>query len=585
MDGSISNHAPDVAQRYGVRYQKALGHDRSSNSEALFEQLLSIPVTPQVLPQGDTETVVEEGEGLPTASATADETDPNKKRVDEQSDDEERDPRDQYSNALEVPFAIQQIQSTEIAPEDATHLQSANQSTDVVQPLTDVTLSAPAEQQVVARPAADVTAEQTTPATEVPLNTASGTVARTSTVSDETQSTVVENESSDAGPTELISELTQSDSTTDAAPIAQVVDINRDHQSDRPEFAATPVSADDQQAAQQESALPVEKKATTDSQDRPIISQNYEEKSPIESSTDESNQREKWYEHKAAASEFDHDKSPNSGSDQRVSLDFSLEPQSSGEYSSTVEQARVDPAAAIVPTDFTVANSVTPTTIAIASTVNSAQLPSPGVVSSVSSDSARPIDARVGSSSINSSVPAGLKVSTDGEVIPEDPAAKPVELTQQERIRLVQRVARSFTRLCADGGQISLRLHPPELGALSVTVRIEGRSMSARMETESSAAREVILENLPQLRQRLSEQGFEVQQIQVELANSQTDASSGGFQHSLGQHASNDQRSSSNAYQIDYRRLAMQANGLAPAVESHRPPTVRAISRTLDLQV
>lgn len=101
------------------------------------------------------------------------------------------------------------------------------------------------------------------------------------------------------------------------------------------------------------------------------------------------------------------------------------------------------------------------------------------------------------------------------------------ELTQQERVRLIQRVSRSFARLGATGGSIALRLHPPQLGTLNVQVRIEGRSMTAKLTTESAAAREAILESLPVLRSRLAEQGFEISQFQVEVADSSTDASGG----------------------------------------------------------
>lgn len=101
-------------------------------------------------------------------------------------------------------------------------------------------------------------------------------------------------------------------------------------------------------------------------------------------------------------------------------------------------------------------------------------------------------------------------------------------LTQQERVRLVQRIARSFGRLGPTGGQINLRLHPPQLGALNVQVRLEGRDMAARLTTETAAARDVILESLPVLRGRLAEQGFEVSQFQVDVADNSGDASLAG---------------------------------------------------------
>lgn len=92
-------------------------------------------------------------------------------------------------------------------------------------------------------------------------------------------------------------------------------------------------------------------------------------------------------------------------------------------------------------------------------------------------------------------------------------------MNQTEKLRLIQRVARSFSRLGNTGGTVQLRLHPPELGALAIQVRMEGRSMAAHLTTQSAATREVIMESLPQLRQRLAEQGFEITQFTVDVAS------------------------------------------------------------------
>ncbi|RMF41948.1 MAG: flagellar hook-length control protein FliK [Planctomycetota bacterium] len=104
---------------------------------------------------------------------------------------------------------------------------------------------------------------------------------------------------------------------------------------------------------------------------------------------------------------------------------------------------------------------------------------------------------------------------------------QPDVLTRQQQVRLVQRIARSFNRLTPHGGQITLRLHPPQLGALAVRVRIEGRSLEARLTAETSAARDAILENLPALRTRLADQGFEISQFQVDVGNNGSDAATG----------------------------------------------------------
>ncbi|MEZ6133629.1 MAG: flagellar hook-length control protein FliK [Pirellulaceae bacterium] len=161
-------------------------------------------------------------------------------------------------------------------------------------------------------------------------------------------------------------------------------------------------------------------------------------------------------------------------------------------------------------------------------------------------------------------VQSGRRAERQGEshatankpVTPGDSA----DLTQQERVRLVQRVARSFARLGPDGGQINLRLHPPQLGSLNVQVRMEGRSMTAVLTTESTAAREAILESLPVLRGRLAEQGFEISQFQVDVAANGSDASQGG---------NSDQH---NAFQQGNSREHTQASPLVSERRNWTPP-------------
>lgn len=120
-------------------------------------------------------------------------------------------------------------------------------------------------------------------------------------------------------------------------------------------------------------------------------------------------------------------------------------------------------------------------------------------------------------------------------------------LTGQERVRMVQRIARSFSRLGPDGGQINLKLHPPQLGALNVQVRLEGRSMTAKLSTETHAAREAILEGLPVLRNRLAEQGYDISTFQVDVAENGADSSNnsnpGGEQADKQERQSQQQRS------------------------------------------
>jgi len=67
------------------------------------------------------------------------------------------------------------------------------------------------------------------------------------------------------------------------------------------------------------------------------------------------------------------------------------------------------------------------------------------------------------------------------------------------------------------GGQVRLRLHPPELGSLQLTLRMEGSVMSASLDVENTVARDALLKNLPVLRERLAEQGMQIDRFDVQV--------------------------------------------------------------------
>ncbi len=104
------------------------------------------------------------------------------------------------------------------------------------------------------------------------------------------------------------------------------------------------------------------------------------------------------------------------------------------------------------------------------------------------------------------------------------PAAN-ADATHVDQTRLIQRVARAIEAAPQHGGTIRLRLSPPELGSLQVEVTVRKGALSARLEAETQAARAVLLDNLPQLRDRLAEQGLRIDQFEVNV--SQRDAGDG----------------------------------------------------------
>lgn len=95
------------------------------------------------------------------------------------------------------------------------------------------------------------------------------------------------------------------------------------------------------------------------------------------------------------------------------------------------------------------------------------------------------------------------------------------QLDPKQQIRLINRVARAV-QSTPPGQSIKIRLNPSELGQLKVEIKIENGNMTAKIEAENSATRQVLLDNLPQLRERLAESNINVQQFEVELMGQQT---------------------------------------------------------------
>jgi flagellar hook-length control protein FliK len=84
--------------------------------------------------------------------------------------------------------------------------------------------------------------------------------------------------------------------------------------------------------------------------------------------------------------------------------------------------------------------------------------------------------------------------------------------------RFLQRVAKAFEAARERGGEIRLRLSPPELGALRIEVTMQEQGMVARLEVETPEARAALMENLPLLRERLAEQNLRLERFDVELS-------------------------------------------------------------------
>jgi flagellar hook-length control protein FliK len=112
------------------------------------------------------------------------------------------------------------------------------------------------------------------------------------------------------------------------------------------------------------------------------------------------------------------------------------------------------------------------------------------------------------------------------------------ESVQGDRARFVQRVARAFQAVGKSSGSIRLRLSPPELGSLRLEITVRQGLMNARVEAETPTARNLLLDNLPALRERLAQQEIKVKQFDVALM----DRSPGGLPEQTADHTQPHQR-------------------------------------------
>lgn len=86
-----------------------------------------------------------------------------------------------------------------------------------------------------------------------------------------------------------------------------------------------------------------------------------------------------------------------------------------------------------------------------------------------------------------------------------------------DRARFVGRVEGAIRAAGARDGRISVRLSPPELGALRIELNMHQGVMTARVEADTMAARNLLLDNLPALRDRLAQQDVRIDRFDVDV--------------------------------------------------------------------
>jgi flagellar hook-length control protein FliK len=100
--------------------------------------------------------------------------------------------------------------------------------------------------------------------------------------------------------------------------------------------------------------------------------------------------------------------------------------------------------------------------------------------------------------------------------------------TNIDPARFVSRVARAVQTAHERGAPLQLRLSPPELGTMRLELTVRGGALSASIETDNSQARQLLLDNLPALRDRLAEQNVRIERFDVDVRRDGTGDGSGG---------------------------------------------------------
>jgi flagellar hook-length control protein FliK len=79
------------------------------------------------------------------------------------------------------------------------------------------------------------------------------------------------------------------------------------------------------------------------------------------------------------------------------------------------------------------------------------------------------------------------------------------------------RLARTLLESHQTGRPLQVRLHPPELGLLQIELSSRDGAFTARLDVETPAARQAVLEQLPQLREALAQNGHTLERVDVQV--------------------------------------------------------------------
>jgi flagellar hook-length control protein FliK len=272
------------------------------------------------------------------------------------------------------------------------------------------------------------------------------------------------------------------------------------------------------------------KKEDLDSREKPVLDASNQESRPVEeavafpsmdSQTSESEPQENRRSERLERNRLD---SGNSFDDayREPSVDVGLENQSSVEASfEPTNLSDIPPE----PTTFSNAPPISDSIVVSAPQSNLTPNPASlsiaaGIVPNATLNSNPSTPSSSGAVSVTNNISGSTSTSASRETTGSSRA----NLTPYQESKLVQRVLRGIEQLGNGGGQVRIRLHPPELGTLQMTLKFEATQVTAQFEVENRVARDALLGNSQVLKDRLKEQGLEVQKFEVEVRSDVNDS-------------------------------------------------------------
>lgn len=146
------------------------------------------------------------------------------------------------------------------------------------------------------------------------------------------------------------------------------------------------------------------------------------------------------------------------------------------------------------------------------------------------------------------------------------------EASRVDAARFVGRVTRAFHFAQERGGTLQLRLSPPELGSLRLELTVKEGVLSASLEAETPAARRLLLDHLPVLRDRLAEQNIRVERFDVDIRRDGQEGQRNAFQQEQQDQAQERQHQHANSLRSHARRSASDQTP-APLEPVQQPAT------------